>query len=388
MSIFSQSVTLLIPCAKGIPPFLSAELKNLGFPVVAESVASVSTRGTLADAMRLNLHCRTGQRVLFQLESKNCPSQDELFSSLSRIPWEKYIPVDEYLSVTSVVDHPSVRDRRFINQKTKDVIVDRIRRLMGRRPDSGPRRHGVVVHVFWKQNRCGIYLDTSGESLARRGYRQEGGQAPLQETLAAAVVREVDWDGNGSFLNPMCGSGTLAIEAALKTLDIPPGLRRRNYAFMHLCEFPRDAWKKLLQEARTRVKQKLPGRIIATDNNAAVVKMARNNARRAGVESLIEFGVDDFAQMPVPAGGGVVVLNPEYGERMGELEALTAIYRRIGDFFKQQCAGFRGFILTGNRELAKNVGLKAGRKIPLYNGSIECRLLEYEIYAGSRRKNT
>jgi len=386
MSVFSQSGTLLIPCAKGIPAFLSAELKNLGFPLIAESVASVSTRGTLVDAMRLNLHCRTGQRVLFQLESRNSPSQDELFSSLSRIPWEKYIPADEYLSVTSVVDHPSVHDQRFINQKTKDVIVDRIRRLMGRRPDSGPRRHGVVVHVFWKQNQCGIYLDTSGESLARRGYRQEGGQAPLQETLAAAVVQEVGWDGEGSFLNPMCGSGTLAVEAALKNLDSPPGLRRRNYAFMHLCEFPRDVWKKLLQEARTRVKQKVTGRIIATDSNPTVLKMARNNARRADIESLIEFGVGDFSRIPVPAGGGVIVLNPEYGERMGDLAALSRTYRRIGDFFKQHCAGFRGFILTGNRELAKNVGLKASRKIPLYNGSIECRLLEYEIYAGSRRK--
>ncbi|HDJ27901.1 MAG TPA: class I SAM-dependent RNA methyltransferase [Proteobacteria bacterium] len=386
MSIFPQSDTLIIPCAKGIPPFLSAELKHLGFPVVAESVASVSSRGTLADAMRLNLHCRTGQRVLFQLESWDCPTQDKLFLRLSHIPWETYIPADGYLSVTSVVDHPSVRDRRFINQKTKDVIVDRIRRLMGRRPDSGPRRHGVVVHVFWKQNQCGIYLDTSGESLARRGYRQEGGQAPLQETLAAAVVQEVNWDGTGSFLNPMCGSGTLAIEAALKNLDIPPGLRRRNYAFMHLCEFPRDVWQSLLQEARKQVKQRLSGRVIATDSNPAVVEMARNNARRAGVESLIEFGVGDFAQISVPAGGGVVVLNPEYGERLGELEALTATYRRIGDFFKQRCAGFRGFILTGNRELAKKVGLKASRKIPLYNGPIECRLLEYEIYAGSQRR--
>jgi putative N6-adenine-specific DNA methylase len=386
MSIFSQSGTLLIPCAKGISPFLSVELKNLGFPVVAESVASVSTRGTLADAMRLNLHCRTGQRVLFQLESCNCPTQDKLFLRLSHIPWETYIPADGYLSVTSVVDHPSVRDQRFINQKTKDVIVDRIRRLMGRRPDSGPRRHGVVVHVFWKQNQCGIYLDTSGESLARRGYRQEGGSAPLQETLAAAVVQEVDWDGTGSFLNPMCGSGTLAIEAALKTLNAPPGLQRQNFAFMHLLDFPRSTWQRLKQEARMQVKHSLPGRIIASDCNPAVVKMARNNAKRAGVEPLIEFGVGDFAQILVPAGGGVVVLNPEYGERLGELNELTATYHRIGDFFKQQCTGFQGFILTGNRELAKKVGLKASRKIPLYNGPIECRLLEYEIYAGSQRK--
>ena len=387
MSIFSQSDTLIIPCAKGIPPFLSAELKHLGFPVVAESVASVSSRGTLADAMRLNLHCRTGQRVLFQLESWNCPTQDELFLRLSHIPWEIYIPADGYLTVTSVVDHPSVRDRRFINQKTKDVIVDRIRRLMGSRPDSGPRRHGIVVHVFWKQNQCDIYLDTSGESLARRGYRQEGGSAPLQETLAAAVVQEVNWDGAGSFLNPMCGSGTLAIEAALRSLEIPSGLHRHNFSFMHLCDFPHSSWQRLKQEARRKIKHSLPGRIIATDRNRAVVEMARHNARRAGVESLIEFGVGDFAQILVPAGGGVVVLNPEYGERLGELDSLAATYHHIGDFFKQQCAGFRGFILTGNRELAKKVGLKASRKIPLYNGSIECRLLKYEIYAGSQRKN-
>ena len=386
MSVFSQPSALLIPCAKGIAPFLAAELKDLGFPVVAETVASVSTRGTLVDAMRLNLHCRTGQRVFFQLASMNCPAQDNLFSRLAGIQWENYIPADGYLSVTSVVDHPSVRDRRFINQKTKDVIVDRIRRLRGRRPDSGPRRHGVVVHVYWRRNQCGIYLDTSGESLARRGYRQEGGKAPLQEPLAAAVVQEVAWDGTGTFLNPMCGSGTLAIEAALKILDIPPGLQRRNFAFMHLADFPRSTWQRLKQDARRPARQSLSGRIIATDHDRVVVKMARQNARRAGVDGLVEFGVGDFARITVPEGGGVVVLNPEYGERLGQLAALEGTYRRIGDFFKQKCAGFRGFILTGNRELAKKVGLKASRRIPLYNGSIECRLLEYELYAGSQRQ--
>ncbi|MBN2332705.1 MAG: class I SAM-dependent RNA methyltransferase [Deltaproteobacteria bacterium] len=383
MSIFSQASTIHIPCAKGIPPFLKAELQSLGFPIVSETVAGVSTKGTLSDAMRLNLCCRTGQRIFFQVGSFTVGSQEELFSHLARISWEKYLRPDRYLTVTSVVDHPSIRDSRFANQKTKDVIVDRLRRQYGRRPDSGPGRHGAVVHLFWKQKTCLVYLDTSGESLARRGYRQEGSRAPLQETLAAAVVQAA-WNGMGNFINPMCGSGTLVIEAALQALQIPPGLDRENFAFMHLAGFSRDAWQRLCRQARSQLQEGIAGRLIATDHDPAVINIARRNAQRAGVEPFIEFSVCDFAATTIPPGAGVVILNPEYGERLGSLAELPATYKRIGDYFKQHCAGYRGFILTGNLDLAKKVGLKARRRYPLFNGAIECRLLEYELYAGSR----
>ncbi len=382
---FHRPAPLVIPCAKGIVPFLEAEVRRLGLPVTASTVASVSSQGTLLDAMRLNLHCRTGQHVFYQLGIFAAADQDELYRRLVAFPWERYFSPDVYLSVSSNVNNPTIRDHRLANLKAKDAIVDRLRRHCGRRPDSGPERRGIVVHLYWQGRRCHLYLDTSGESLSRRGYRLEGGKAPLQETLAAAVALAASWDGRGALLNPMCGSGTLAIEAALLALRRPPGLQRRNFAFMHLLGFPRRQWQELREQAKRQRLRRLPGRLLASDHEAAAVNRARHNAARAGLEEVLEFAVADFAASEVPATGGVLLVNPEYGERLGDHERLRATYRRLGDFFKQRCPGYRAFLLTGNRELAREVGLRPRRRLPLFNGSLECRLLEYELYRGSRR---
>ncbi|MBW1645553.1 MAG: class I SAM-dependent RNA methyltransferase [Deltaproteobacteria bacterium] len=386
MTDFQRAAPLVIPCARGIVPFLQVELRDLGLPVTAAGAASVSSRGTLVDAMRLNLHCRTGQHVYYQLDDFPAADQQELYRRLVAFPWEKYFSPDVYLSVSSTVNNPTIRDGRLANLKAKDAIVDRLRRHYGRRPDSGPGRHGVVVHLYWQGRRCHLYLDTSGESLARRGYRLEGGRAPLQETLAAAIALAAGWDGRGALVNPMCGSGTLIIEAAMLARRQAPGLGRRHFAFMHLRGFPRRQWRQLREEARRRRLARLPGRLLASDLEAAAVDRARHNAARAGLEELVEFAVADFAATEVPPTGGVLLVNPEYGERLGEVEALRATYRRLGDFFKQRCPGYRAYLLTGSRELAKEVGLRASRRLPLFNGPLECRLLEYELYRGSRRQ--
>jgi 23S rRNA G2445 N2-methylase RlmL len=376
---------IIITCAKGIPPFLAEEVLSLGFPVVSQAVASLETEGTMEDALTLNLFLRTGQRVLFLLEEFRAQNPDELYAQLSGIAWEDYIYEDGYLCVTSSVDNPTIKDSRFANVRSKDAIVDRIKNRRGRRPDSGPERTGAVIDLYWKEDWCQVYLDTSGEPLYRRGYRKIPLKAPMQETLAAAVVLATSWDGHGNFVNPMCGSGTLAIEAALIARNIPPGLIRNNFGFMHLKGLEESSWKKLIKTAKTRTRGSLPHKIIATDISEEAVRAAKQNASAAGVEKSIEFAVCDFSQTHVPAGGGVVVLNPEYGERLGKLKGLEGTYKGIGDFFKKKCPGYRGYIFTGNLELAKKVGLKAKRRIPFFNSNIECRLLEYELYEGSRK---
>ena len=380
-----QKSSILITCPKGIPAFLKQELATLGYPVLAESVAGVDTEGTLEDAMRMNLHLRTAHRVLFTLQQFPARDPEALYRNVRDLPWEEVIPPDGYLCVTASVDMPDIRDTRYAGLKCKDAIVDRIKEQAGRRPDSGPERDRSVVHLYWKDGEATVYLDTSGESLSRRSYRKIPLAAPMQETLAAAVVLATGWEGEGNFVNPMCGSGTLAIEAALAGLRRAPGLLRSNFGFLHVPGIDREAWERVREEGRKRARKTVPGRIIASDLDPRAVDAARKNAQTAGVEQLIEFSVSDFADSVVPAGGGVVVMNPEYGERMGTVLELESVYGRIGDFFKQRCAGYRGYVFTGNRELGKKIGLRAKRRVPFWNSGIECRLLEYELYEGSRK---
>jgi putative N6-adenine-specific DNA methylase len=301
------------------------------------------------------------------------------------VAWEEYIDEQGYLSLTSSVDNPTIKDSRYASLKCKDAIVDRIRNKRGNRPDTGPERDKTVVHLYWKDERGAVYLDTSGEPLSRRGYRKIPLGAPMQETLAAAVVLATGWNGVGNFINPMCGSGTLAIEAALIGLNRAPGLLRSNFGFMHIKGWNEGLWNDLREKAKKDAKKALPNRIIATDIDPRAVEAARKNATTAGVEQVIEFGVCNYSDTPLPEGNGIIVLNPEYGERMGEAAKLEETYKGIGDFFKQKCMGYTGYVFTGNPGLAKKISLKPKRSIPFFNSGIECRLLEYELYEGSKK---
>ncbi|HTP06532.1 MAG TPA: class I SAM-dependent RNA methyltransferase [Nitrospirota bacterium] len=375
---------ILITCPKGMPPLLKRELQALKFPVFSETVASVETEGVFNDTYTLNLSLRTGHRVLFLLDKFKAKNSDELYRALSGLNWEDYIPEEGYLCVTSGVETRTIKDSRYASLKCKDAIVDRIKEKRGKRPDSGPERDRSVVHLYWKDEQCAVYLDTSGEPLSRRGYRKIPLTAPLQETLAAAIVLSTGWNGNGNFINPMCGSGTLAIEAALIGLNRAPGLLRSNFGFMHIKGFSESLWNEVREKAKKQSKRSFDGGIHATDISPEAVDAAKKNAVTAGVEQLIEFGVCDYADTPLP-GGGIIVVNPAYGERMGEISKLEETYKGIGDFLKQKCKGYTGYVFTGNPALAKKVSLKPKRSIPFFNSGIECRLLEYELYEGTRK---
>jgi putative N6-adenine-specific DNA methylase len=388
MSIWARKSRIVITCAKAMPLHLKEELRLLEFPVISEGAASVETEGMMDDAMRLNLFIRTGHRILFFLERFRARNPDELYKGVFSIKWEELISEEGYLCVTSTVDNPTIKDTRFANVKCKDAIVDRIKSVTGRRPDSGSERDRAVVHLFWKDENASLFVDTSGQPLSKRGYRMIPLKAPMQETLAAGVVLATGWRGTENFINPMCGSGTLAIEAALIGLERPPGLLRSDYGFMHLKGFNESSWREIRRKARATARDSMDGKIIATDISAEAIQGAKKNAQTAGVERWIEFGICPYANTPVPGGGGVVVLNPEYGERMGEKEALKEVYKGIGDFFKKRCQGYRGYIFTGNPDLARRVGLRTRRKIPFFNSNIECRLLEYDLYEGSQKKQS
>ncbi len=374
---------LIVTCPRGAEPLLAEELRALGRPVHATFETAVESEGVWDDAVRLCLELRTAHRVLLSWREFRADSVDALYRELTALPWEDVLFPDSYVCITSHADHPAIRDPRFATLKIKDALVDRMTKACGRRPDSGPDRDHAVVHVDWEAGRGRVFFDLSGEPLNRRGYRREPMSAPMMETLAAACVLHTPYRGDRAFVNPMCGSGTLAIEAALLATDRAPGLTRRNFGFMHLRPFREADWKKLRRAAEARIRPS-PVRILASDLDPAAVDAARRNAELAGVAGAIEFATCDFRQVVLPPPPGVLLLNPEYGRRLGDETELAADYRAIGDFFKLQATGYWGYVFTGNLKLAKAIGLRSKRRLTLFNGPLECRLLEFELYAGTR----
>jgi len=374
-----QKSNIVITVPEGLCPYLKAETEALGFKIKNVTPTSLSTEGTSVDAMTLNLHIRTGHHVLFQIAEFRCRNADDLYKELSKILWEMIIPSGEYLTITGYVRNPSIKDTRFANQRAKDAIVDRIMARKGRRPDSGPDRTGAVVSLFWLDERCTVYLDTSGETLSKRGYRRIPLGAPMQETLAAGVVMAAGYAPDKNFINPMCGSGTLAIEAALAASGRVPGLTRQNFGFFHLLGFDLRAWEDMKKAAKSNVMRTLPSKITATDTSEKAIDAARKNAMTAGVEQLINFEVCDYTATQIPPAPGVVILNPGYGMRMGEEAELVETYRGIGAWLKRDCKGYRAGVFTANTALAGQIGLKSDRKIPFANGKIDCRLYLYDI---------
>ncbi|MEO0511732.1 MAG: class I SAM-dependent RNA methyltransferase [Planctomycetota bacterium] len=376
-----------IASARHLTPLTRRELDGLWFDIDADDTTGVDTRATLAECIELCLHLRTASNVLWLLTRARCPSPDALYKNAAAFPWEEVLDHTAFLTITSAVDHPKIDNSLYASRLLKDAICDRLTQKNGVRPDSGPGRTGVVVHLHWVGDKASIWLSVNGRVLSDRGYRKRPHHAPLRESLAAAVLMLAGYDGSAPLLCPMCGSGTLAIEGALVAAGRAPGLLRPDFGVLHtLFEA-----KPMLDEARSRVKNKpiksIPP-IIATDHDPTAIDAARHNARTAGVEHLIDFRVCDFADSPVPAlesdTPGVCVINPEYGLRLGEEHALEPTYSRIGDFMKQRLPGWTGHLLTANRALAGKVGLKSRSKTPLLNASIECRLLSYDLFAGSR----
>jgi putative N6-adenine-specific DNA methylase len=379
------NTTIVVTCGKGINQILAKEIAEHGYQPTAVNPSSVELKGNLEDCMYLNLHLRTANKVLILIKRFRASHPDQLYKAAMQIAWEDFINDNGYVCVTSFIQNEFIKDTRFGNLKLKDAIVDRIHSQRGKRPDSGPDRDKTVVYLHWVNADCHLYFDTSGETISKHGYRRIPFKAPLRESLAAALIRTTHWKPGDSFVNPMAGSGTLAIEAAMMAANIAPGLIRHNFGFMHLRGYQSEQWHSLIQEAREKTKSAIDSRILVNDSSLEALRASRKNAEWAGVLSFIEFNHGDFSNIDIPKAPGVIMLNPEYGSRLGQVEQLAETYRRIGDFFKTNCAGYWGYIFSGNPDLTKRIGLRSSRKVPFYNGQIECRLIEYELYSGTKK---
>lgn len=381
-----RKANIFVICAPEISGILHDEIKALGFGNTSQQPLGVQLYGSLIDCMYLNLNLRTANKVLWETGRFRASTPDQLYQKAMQIPWEEEINLDGYFNIDSYVRVESITDTRFANLKLKDAIVDRFMKAKGSRPNTGPEKDKARIYMHWTENECILYYDTSGAPIAKHGYRKMPGRAPMLESLAAAVVMESKWDQKSTLLNPMCGSGTVAIEAALIASNTPPGIFRNNFGFMHLNSFNKTNWDTLLEAAKKKIIP-VTAKIYASDISDMAVKTAKANAEFAGMDKYITFEESDFRNSTIPEEEGIIILNPEYGDRLGEEEKLKEVYSQIGDFFKQKCKGYTGYIFTGNKELSKNIGLRTKRRIPFYNGNIECRLLEYELYAGSKKNS-
>ncbi len=380
---FNTKGKVFITCKDRSVSYLEQEIRELGFFPVEVRRTGIEILASLEECMDLNLHLRTASHVLYEIKSFYLRNADDIYRRFKAIPWEDYLDVDGYFSVNSVAENESITTPLIVNVKVKDAIVDRFRELKGRRPDSGSDFSGLVIQVYWKETQAIVYLNTSGETLAKHGYRKIPGKAPMMEALAAATIFATEWNTRVPFINPMCGSGTLAIEAALLASKRYPGLYREHYAFQHILGYQAETFLAKKKKLENKVIHDPGVNIIASDISLQAISFAQENAAFAGVDHMITFQTGDFAETEIPEKPrGVIFFNPEYGERLGDLGELEETYKRMGDFMKQNCAGYRGYIFTGNMDLAKKVGLKASRRIEFWNGTIDCRLLKYDMYAG------
>ena len=369
-----------VTTAKGIEEVVAAELTALGIAVAAVETGGVRFTGDMNACYRANLWLRAASRVLLPLAGFSCDSPRSLYDGIRTISWNDILTPEMTLAVDCNLRDSAMTHSGFVALKTKDAIVDAIRDRFGRRPNVDTRDPDLRVNVHLVKNHCTVSLDTSGTPLDRRGYRLERNEAPLRETLAAALIMLSGWDGTIPLADPMCGSGTIPIEAALKAACRAPGLLRSGFAFQRWPGFDAGLWRMVLEEAREMALDSQPSQVLGCDRSAGALKVASQNSARAGVTAMITLKQQELSDFVPPQGPGILLFNPPYGRRLGEEDELKPLYRKIGDVMKQRCTGYTAYLFTGSADLAKCVGLRASRRIVLFNGPIECRLLKYELY--------
>lgn len=364
---------------RGAEELTAAELTQLGITDGKLGRGGVSFSTKREGLYRANLWLRTASRVLVKLSSFSASTPAELYAGVHAIAWQELITPEMTLAVDCSLRDSAMTHSGFVALKTKDAVVDRIRESRGSRPNVDTASPDVRINVHLHKNVCTISLDSSGESLDRRGYRLERNEAPLRETLAAAVVALTGWDGSIPLADPMCGSGTIPVEAALKAAHIAPGLHRR-FGFQRWLDFDDELWNRLCVEAEEGIRRLPVGLVTGYDLDSRALLLAGRNSVNAGLEGQIHYFHAAMQDFKTDSDKGIIIINPPYGIRLGEEDDLRELYCQIGDVMKKQCRGWTGYVLTGNLELAKYIGLKASRRHVLFNGAIECRLLKYELY--------
>jgi putative N6-adenine-specific DNA methylase len=341
----------------------------------------VSFTGDWRCCYRANLESRIATRILWRVAQGRYRREDDIYRLAHEIPWQRLFDVDHRLRVDVTAIRSPLRSLDFITLRVKDAICDRFRAERGRRPDVDTRAPDVRVLTFLTAEEATVYLDTSGDPLYRRGFKQARVEAPLKENLAAGILLLSGWTPEEPLLDPMCGSGSFLLEAAQMALDIAPGLGR-GFGFERLAGFDGPAWRALLAEARGRRRQAATPALFGSDLYGEQVGRARENLAAAGLDAFVQLKQANLLELPPPAAAGVMVANPPYGERLGDREELAAFYPRLGDALKRRFAGWSCCFFSADKELPRLIGLRSSRRIALYNGPLECRLYEYRMVAG------
>jgi putative N6-adenine-specific DNA methylase len=367
-------------CGRGIEPVLAGELRALGASAAEPGRGGVAFAGDRAVLYLANLWLRTAIRVLMPVLTAPVSSPDELYDAVRSVDWSRYLTPEHTLAVDCNVRDSQITHSKYAALRTKDAICDQFVERYGRRPSVDVEQPLVPLNLHVYRDEAVLSLDSSGESLHKRGYRPILTKAPLNEALAAALVLLTGWEGETAFADPLCGSGTLPIEAAWLALRRPPGLTRRRFAFQSWLDFDVGLWTRLRDEARRGVRKQLPAPVVGSDVRRDAVEWARTNARAAGIGHLARFEVKDVRDFRPPDGPpGVILCNPPYGERLGEEKELRSLYRTLGEMFRERCRGWTAFVFTGNARLAREIGLEPATQVPLFNGKIPCRLLRFDL---------
>ena len=387
MNESSGELKLIAKTIFGLEEVLSNELKKLGARDIEIHNRAVSFTGDLGVVYKCNLYLRTALRILIPIAKFEVQDEQNLYNEIQNIDWEKYMGVDDTLAIDCVLNTPIFTHSQYISQKTKDAIVDQFRDKHGRRPSVDLEKPTLRLHIHIFNNVCSVALDSSGESLHKRGYRDKTNLAPINEVLAAGLVLLSGWNTRSNFVDPMCGSGTILIEAALIAANIPPGYYKEDFGFMRwqrYLPFDLELWQAIYDAAVERISLDQP-RIFGGELSHNVARKAKENVKRAKVEDMVHVRECDMIDFEAPEGGGVVIVNPPYGERMDQ-DNIPELYEHIGDTFKKRFAGYDCWIITSNMQALKSVSLKSTIRIPVYNGQLECRFVKYEMYKGTKVK--
>ena len=372
------------PCPRGLETALAEELSALGAASTAPTEGGVGFEGALTLAYHANLESRLASRILWRVGGGAYRTERDIYELAHALDWPRWFRVDRTLRVDVAATRSPLTSLEFATLRIKDAVCDRHRALSGKRPSVSKERPDIRVHAHLTADEATFYLDTSGEPLFKRGYRRESAEAPLRENLAAGLVRLAGWRPGAPLLDPFCGSGTIAIEAAWIALDRAPGLKR-TFGFQKLAWYDGPTWQRIKQAAQRRVKPAAAVTVFASDHEPRAISQCTANLTAADVERAVKLERADALTRTAPAHAGTIVTNPPYGVRIAESEKLAELYPRLGDALKHRFAGWIAYILSGDPRLAKLIGLRPSRRTPLYNGALECRLYEYRVVAGSAR---
>lgn len=382
----SPTEQFFAPCPRGLEPVLAQELAALEATSIKTADGGVHFAGPFILAYRANLESRIASRILWRIGTAPYKTEDDVYQAALGLPWPQWFDVEDKIRVNLSAVRSPLKSLDFTTLRIKDAVCDAFRANTGARPSVDTQSPDVRIHAFLTADRVTLYLDTSGEPLFKRGYRAATGEAPLRENLAAGIVKLSGWDGREALLDPMCGSATLLIEAALIALNVAPGIHRR-FAFEKLKNFDAPAWEKALVAAKSRVRAPTEAPpLYGADLYGDELKNARENIAAAGLTGCIQLKQANVLELPAPSASGVIVTNPPYGVRLADENSLADFYPQLGNALKQRFTGWRAYLFTGDPHLPKLIRLAASKRTVLFNGALECRLLEYKMIAGSMRR--